>query len=213
MQKLIAAYLFQHKKCALPHIGVLEIKYKEAAPLQGEQKITAPVPEICFSDRVKDDAGFIDYIAASKNISSEEAAYHLNKYCEEINGLPLNGNAEIPGAGVFRKNENDKIIFVPEELPAYFLPDTAAMRVIHADKSHAMLVGDKETNTAAMAEFFIDTAPAKKKRFFLLTALVLILLASAAVVLYLSNDGHNSFFGISHKYEAAPAGNTYQKLP
>ncbi len=213
MQKLIASYLFQHKKCALPHIGVLEIKYKEAVPLQGEQKITAPVPEICFSDRVKDDAGFIEYIAASKYISPEEAAYHLNKYCEEINTLLLNGEAVIPGAGVFRKNENDKIIFVPTALPAYFLPGTAAMRVIHADKSHSMLVGDKETNTAAMTEYYTDTTPAKRKRFFLLTALVLILLASAAVVLYLNDEGHNSFFGISHKYEAAPAGNTYQKLP
>ena len=213
MQNLVAAYLFQHKKCALPHIGVLEIKYKEAAFLQGEQKITAPVPEISFTDRVKDDAGFSEYIAASKHISPEEAAYHLNKYCEEIKAMALNGFVEIPGAGLFRKNEEDKIIFVAEELPAYFLQDAPAMRVIHADKSHSMLVGDKETNTAAMTEYYTDVASPTKKRFFLWTALVLFLLAAATVAMYLNDEGHNSFFGISHKYEVTPAAHTYQKLP
>ena len=213
MQNLISSFLFQHKKCALPQIGTLEIKYKEAVTVQGVQRISAPVPEICFSDRVKDDKELIEYITESKFISHEEAVYQLNKYCEEIVSLPLNGSAEIPGAGIFRKNADNGIIFVPTEIPAYFLPDTTAMRVIHADKSHTMLVGDKETNTAAMTEYYTDAVASPNKRFYLWTAVVLLLIAAAGIVFYLNSDGHNSFFGISHKYEATHAGKPYQKLP
>ena len=75
MQKLIADYLFQYKKCALPQIGTLKIKTTPAESVMGEQKIKAPVSSIYFTDEITDSRNLTEYIAANKNVSVEEAAY------------------------------------------------------------------------------------------------------------------------------------------
>ena len=128
MNKLIAGYLFQHKKCAIPGIGTLEIRHTEAGYLPGQQTITAPIPEIHFTSRVSDNEGLAVYLAADKNISPEEAQYLLAKYAEEIGQLAPGEKEEIPGAGTFSKDADDLINFMPVQLPAYFYPAVPAER-------------------------------------------------------------------------------------
>jgi len=213
MQELIAAYLFQHKKCPLPGIGHLSERLRDAEQVPGEKKITAPVPEIIFSNHAADPAEFIEFITANKFISREEAGYLLDKCCEEMQALPASGSILIPGAGKFIKDPVDKLIFVPTALPSYYLPDVPAERVIHADSSHSMLVGDKETSTAAMTEYYTEAEPERKKRRWLWAALVLLLLSAATIVYYFNDDAHNAVFGNAQKDQAAPAGQTYRKIP
>lgn len=213
MQELIAAYLFQHKKCPLPRIGILSVRLQEAEQVPGEKIITVPPPEVIFSNHEADPAEFIEFISANKFISREEAGYLLDKSCEEMLALPPSGSATIPGAGKFIKDPVGKLIFVPAALPPYFLPDVPAERVVHADSSHSMLVGDKETSTAAMTEYYTDAGPERKKRGWVWAALILLLLSAATIIFYLNDDGHNAFFGTAHWDQPAPAGQTYRELP
>ena len=212
MQQLLADYLFQNKQCALPIIGTLHIKNTSASSIFGERKISAPVPVIEFNDDIHSTAHVEAYIALQKNITREDATQQLKKFEQNIQALPLGQRIEIPNVGEFYKDENDIIGFTAALAPAYFLPQVAAERVVHPNDSHTMLVGETETNTAAMAEYFSEEEPIMKSKWWIF-AIVSFVLAAAAVGFHASNKNANSFFGASNKIEANAADSTYRMLP
>jgi hypothetical protein len=212
MQQLLADYLFQHKQCALPQIGTLHIKNVTASSIFGERKISAPIPVIEFNDDVHSTENVEAYIALQKNISRDEAAHQLTKMVEDIQALPLGQRFEIPNTGKFYKDENDKIGFIALEVPAHFLPQVVAERVVHPNDSHTMLVGETETNTAAMAEYYSEEEPAMKSKWWIF-AIASFAVAAAAVGFYVSDKKADSFFGVSNKIEVEVADSTYRMLP
>lgn len=209
MQKLLAEYFFQHKKCSLLQAGTLEIRNTEALIVSGDKKITPPVPEIKHTIHVTDATDLEDFIAVHKQISREEAAYQLKNFCSDIKSLQGGTKIEIPNAGIFSVNAAGKLVFTPLLLPPHFLPDVPAERIIHAGKAHAILVGDTETTNTAMAEFLTEDAPVKKSKWWLWAAL-LFLAAIALFFVYLNDQNRNSFFGISHQEEIKSAPATYR---
>ncbi len=212
MQKLIADYLFEYKQCALPQIGTLKIKRDAATSIIGEQTINAPVLTIYFTDEITDSRNITEYIAANKNISIDEAVYQLKNICKEISSLSNQNKFDIAGVGEFYKTGNGKVSFSSVELPAYFSPSVYAERVIHPDDSHAILVGDTETDRNTMTEYYTEDERVKKSKWWV-WALILFVIAAALIVFYLNDKSNNSFFGIQHKYEVAPATETYKILP
>ncbi len=212
MQKLIADYLFQYKTCSLPQIGTLKIKTITATSVLGEQKITAPVSTIYFTDEITDSRNITAFIAANKSVSVEEAAYQLKKICTEISSLDSNEKFPIPGVGEFHKSNNGKISFQPDDLPSHFTPTVYAERVIHPNDSHAILVGDTETDRNTMTEYFTEDEPVSKSKWWVWAA-VLFAAAIALIIIYENDNNRNSFFGISHKYDVTPATETYKKIP
>jgi hypothetical protein len=212
MQKLLADYLFQNKECSLPEIGTLYIKNTAASSIFGERKISAPIPVIEFNDDVHSTENVEAYIALQKNITRDEASHQLKKMVKDIQALPLGERLEIPNAGKFYKDENEKIGFIAEEVPAHFLPQVTAERVVHPNDSHTMLVGETETSTAAMAEYYLEDEPTKKNRWWIF-AIVSFVVAAAAVGFYASNKKADSFFGASSKIEVGVADSTYRMLP
>jgi hypothetical protein len=212
MQKLLADYLFQNKECALPEIGTLRIKNTSASSIFGERKISAPIPVIAFNDDVHSTENVEAYIALQKNITRDEAAHQLKKMVNDIQALPLGQQLEIPNAGKFYKDENEKIGFIGVEAPAHFLPQVAAERVVHPHDSHTMLVGETETNTAAMAEYYSEEEPTMRSKWWIF-AIVLFVVAAVAVGFYASNKKADSFFGASNKIEVGVADSTYRMLP
>lgn len=212
MQKLIAEYLFQHKKCSLPEAGTLEIRNTEATAEAGQKKITPPVPVIHFTDQTGDTTDLHNYIAAGKGISVDEAAYELNKFCEELKSLTQGEKYNMPDAGHFYINPKGKLDFIPETIPAYYLPVVNAERVVHEGNSHSIMVGDRETTNTAMAEYYSEDIRVKRTTWRIWAA-VLLVLAAAAIVFYLNDDRRNSFFGNSTKPEVKAAGTTYRNLP
>jgi hypothetical protein len=213
MQNLIANYLFQHKQCALPDIGTLYIKNTGASSIFGERKISAPIPVIEFNDDVHSTENVEAYIALQNNITRDEAAHQLKKMVKDIQALPLEEKFEIPHAGKFYKDENEKIGFIAEQAPTHFLPQVAAERVVHPNDSHTMLVGETETNTATMAEYYADEEEPTMKSKWWIFAIISIVLAGAAVGFYASNKKEDSFFGATNKIEAVAADSTYRILP
>jgi hypothetical protein len=212
MQKLLVDYLFKYKQCSLPQLGTLQIKNTPASSIFGEQKIAAPTPEIHFSDTINNSQYLQDYIAANKNITTNEAAQQLIKVVEDIKALQFGESIVLPGAGKFCKDEHKKITFIANKLPAYFLPAVHAERVIHPNESHTMLVGDTETSTTAMAEYFADDEQKIKSKWWI-WALVFFGLSAAAIGFYASEYKTNSFFGVATKLDVKTADSTYQILP
>jgi hypothetical protein len=212
MQQLLADYLFQNKQCALPQIGTLHIKNTTASSIFGERKISAPIPVIEFNDDVHSTGNVEAYMALQKNITRDEAAHQLTKMVEDIQALPIGQHLEIPNVGKFYKDENDKIGFIAVETPAHFLPQVVAERVVHPNDSHTMLVGETETNTAAMAEYFSEEEPTMKSKWWIF-AVASFAVSVAAVGFYASDKKADSFFGASNKIEAGVADSTYRMLP
>jgi len=70
-------------------------------------------------------------------------------------------------------------------LPAAFLQPVKAVRVIHPEAEHQILVGDKETTNTVMNEYFSEV-PVKKSRWWI-WAIVLGIAALIAILLYLNN--------------------------
>jgi hypothetical protein len=212
MQQLLADYLFQNKQCAFPQIGTLHIKNTAASSIFGERKISAALPVIEFNDEVHSTEHVEAYIALQKNITRDDAAQQLKKMVEDILALPLGQRLEIPSVGKFYKDENDKIGFIAVEAPAHFLPQVVAERVVHPNDSHTMLVGETETNTAAMVEYFSEEEPTMKSKWWIF-AIASFTVAAAVVGFYASSKTADSFFGAANKIEVSVADSTYRILP
>ena len=212
MQKLIANYLFQYRNCALPQIGTLHIKLDPAVSVLGTQQIHAPVNHISFTNDITESKNLIEYIAVNKNISFDEADYQLKNISNEILNLKQGEDFSVTGVGVFKKSPNDQLVFIENTENEFFTPSVYAERVIHPDDSHAILVGDKETDRNTMTEFFTDTIPVKKNKWWL-WAVGLFVFSIILIFMYLNNENNNSFFGVSHKYELNEATPQYKNIP
>ena len=212
MQKLLANYLFQYKNCPLPDIGTLHIKLASAIAVLGVQKINAPVSIMSFTNDISDSNAITEYIAINKNVSFNEAAYQLNNICKEIANLKEGEEFLIDAVGSFAKSKNDKIFFTASKELEIFTPAVYAERVIHPDDSHAILVGDKETDRNSMTEFYTDSVTVNKSKWWLFAAIFFIV-SIVMIVIYHNSEQYNSFFGVAHKYELKEAVKQYKNIP
>ena len=212
MQQLIANYLFQYKNCPLSKVGTLHLQSASATSEIGSQKIIPPSHTISFSNDITDAKNLTEFIASNKNISVDEAAYQLKNISEEIANLKEGQEFAFVGVGVFLRSQNDNLIFNQVQTDVPFAQPVYAERVIHPDDSHAILVGDKETDRNTMTEFFTETEPVKKNKWWIWAA-ALFVLSIVLISVYLNNENQNKSFGISHKYELNDASNQYKNIP
>ena len=212
MQKLIGIYLLQHKKCALPEIGTLEIGTTGAEVISEEKKINSRLPAISFTDHFTDSADLQNYISVNKEISIEEAGYQLQKFCKELNALQKETYFEIPGAGNFYISNSGKLAFDPVIIPQRYRPEVQAVIVDHTNPSDTVVTGDIQTADPALEEFFKEEKhPIKTK--WRIAAVILFLISTAVFFFYMNNINRNSFFGSSDKPEVKPASPAYRKIP
>jgi hypothetical protein len=212
MQELISNYLFQYKKCGIPHVGSLELVASSAVAVFGEQKIDAPQHTIQFSEKIINTNNLAAYIAVNKKIPATDAAKALDSYGESIKALKHNEAFALQNVGKFFRNASGDIAFEQIALPASFSPAVHAERVVHPNEAHVMLVGDTETNTAAMSEYLADEAPVNKARWWV-WGIALFVLSLISMIFYFSGETKNSFFGSASKTEVLPADSTYRMLP
>ena len=212
MQQLLANYLFQYKNCPLPQIGTLHLQTAAAASEIGTQKINPPLNNIFFSKEEIESTNLAAFIAANKNISVDEAAYQLKNISQEIINLKEGRQFSFAGIGTFSKTQNDHLTFSQVQTDLSYAQPVYAERVIHPDDSHAILVGDKETDRNTMTEFFTETESVKKSKWWIWAA-ALFLISIIMIIIYLNNKNHNSFFDSSHKYELKEATNQYKNIP
>jgi hypothetical protein len=191
MEKLLATYLFQHKICPLPTVGTLVVRTGNAQVNSVEKKISAPIPFIEYSDQETSTVELTHFIARYLNVGEDKAAAFLNHYCTAVNQLQASEELGLATVGSFYKDEQGVLHFKSAAIPAAFLPEVAAERVIHADAAHHIMVGDTQTNTVAMSEFLNQEQPIKNR--WLIAALVLYLIGFLLIFYYYSRHPEGGF--------------------
>lgn len=199
MQDLIASYLFKNKKCTLPAVGTLSIVDGNAVADYGEMRITAPSPAIQFIEKEERSNDFVNFIANQKNTTTEEALLKLKEFCRKLRYMDVHTEVSVTGAGKFYINSAGTLQFKQTKLPEAFIPTVIAERVIHPDDSHDMLVGDKQTTTSVMSEYFNEEEISPRNRWWL-WAIILFILSAAIILFYLNDANSNEAFGIAQSY-------------
>jgi len=202
MQHLIASYLIQNKACPAGALGTLYINQAGAVAEFTQKTITAPKPIIHFSTEQSDKMPVVNYLASAVGIDHSEAAAAWDDF---FNGLQQQldhqDSAHWEGVGTFSKDVMGKIGFVPVELPAAFLPSVTAERVVHPQTAHTMLVGDKETTSTVMTEYFSEE-PATRSRWWI-WAIVIAAIALIVILVYSNNSSSSPRFGNAVSYKLA----------
>ena len=209
MEKLLTAYLFQYKKCPLPGVGTLLLHPGHAEFLPGQKRMLGPTPNIELSYREVSTGSLINFITGQKNVNTPEAVQLLNNYCVGIKQLGVNEELPFSSAGSFYRDDNEIIHFKAVPLPAAYFPEVVAERVIHPDVAHNILVGDTETNSAAMTEL-LNTGEERKRSRWWIAAISLGVIAAIALLIYFTNYKHGGLFGNIKPVKASQSSETYQ---
>ena len=209
MEKLLTTYLYQNKNCPLPGVGSLLMHPGHAEFLPGQKKMLAPIPYLELSNSEVSSDGLIDFIAAQKQINTAEADTLLSNYCNRIKSLPSTEEFSLPALGSFYKDENEDLQFKPTSLPASFFREVAAERVIHPDVAHSILVGDTQTNSAAMTEL-LNTGEEQKRSRWWIAAVIMGSIAAISLIIYFTNHNPSGLFGSIKTAEATQSSKSYQ---
>ena len=212
MQTIITSYLLQAGKCALPNIGLFKIKYKPAQTDIVNKQMLPPVEEIIFNEQALfSSPGLINYIALKKEISASEAETLLNNFCKEWKEKIEDGEVlHFESFGCLQKNDAGIISFKKEVGAEYFVP-VSAERVVHENAEHTVLVGDTETTSTAMNEFYRENVPVIKRRW---VVGAVVLTAIALAILFYGFYNHKlSTSGIGNRshFTTKPADATHFK--
>lgn len=205
----MTTYLYQYKKCPLPGVGTLLLHPGHAEFLPGQKRMLAPVPHIELSNKEVSAGNLINFITGQKNINTPEAVELLNSYCSRIKQLGVNEELPFSSAGSFYRDEHEDLHFKTVTLPAAYFPEVVAERVIHPDVAHNILVGDTETNSAAMTEL-LNTGEEKKRSRWWIAAISLGVIAAIALLIYFIQHEHRGLFGNIKPVKASESSETYQ---
>lgn len=184
MQELITSYLIQNKECGLPLLGSFLIKSKPVINDIPNKQILVAGSEIVFCE-----AGdylhekLISYCSRIKEIPEREAEKELQHWCLQEKLKLDEGSKTFFHSIGFLQKENGKVIFVKEENLTNFFEPVAAERIIHKDE-HAILVGDRETTSTAMNEFYNDSSFIQKRFSWENAALILFIISLLMLAFY-----------------------------
>ena len=210
-QDLITSFIIQSKECKLRDIGRFKVVTTSAAVDIANKKVTPPVTEIIFSGREeKISDGLVKYVADIKNIPVAEALDELKKWCAASKDKLKNGEEILlMPLGVLKKGTSGTT-FVQSKNKIEFFEPIAAERVIHINSEHAVLVGDRETTSSAMNQYYQEEESAEKSNSWKIFAIIF--LAIGLFLLFLHFYGNSfslSTIGNQHKIIPATAPNTY----
>ena len=170
--------------------------------------IEAPQQHITLADGDYDVNDFVTYISNIEGVDREEARSRLQRYCAQLQSLDSFAETKIPHTGKFYVNAEGNLVFKSNPHPDLFLQAIPAVKVIHPDSSHSLLVGDTESNTTLMTEYFNVEEPAPRKRWWI-AALFLAIIGLAIISLYYFNEKDSGAFGNATKTPFREAPQTY----
>ncbi|MEO6839051.1 MAG: hypothetical protein ABI261_08910, partial [Ginsengibacter sp.] len=174
MQDLITSFIIQAKECKLAGIGKFRSINTPAESDIASKTISPPIMEKLFTgkeEKISDE--LVKYIAIKKNISLTEALEKIKSWCDDTISKLKNGEEVFfQSLGSLRKEGSGNILFRRQNFVQFFDP-IAVERVIHKNSEHKVLVGDKETTSAVMNQFFQDEDVEVKKNPWKIISIVL----------------------------------------
>jgi hypothetical protein len=207
MQKLIANYFFEHNTCNIPNLGLLKTTTTSAQFHFGEKQMEAPKQTIVFETNNSDNA-FVNYVAQCKNCNITEAETLIGTFVDKVKMLDSSNEIDIAFVGKFKKSKENELVFEQNIYPEPFLPNVAAEKIIHKNDAHSMVVGDVETNTAAMTEYLEPKAKSKFNKWWI-SAIVIAALSLILLSVYFLGGFKLGLFNNVNSINANNADSTY----
>lgn len=185
MQDLITSYIIQSKECKLAEVGRFSRTTIPAEQDIANKQISPPSTEILFTTREeKISDGLIKYIADKKKIDVSEAVALIKKWCADTKAKLKNGEEILLyPLGTLKKGALGNVSFHGKSNMLFFAP-VMAERVIHKNSEHAVLVGDRETTSAVMSEYYNVEEAATKSNAWKFFAVILLLIALVLLFFY-----------------------------
>jgi hypothetical protein len=212
VNQIIASYLIQQKRCVLPGIGRLELIRIPATSDIVHRLLLSPREDLHISPGGGEDSDCIHYIARRLQLNYADAAAAFNRFASDAvaqmeAGQPL----VLPGVGEMTRAYNGSFTFDMLALPQGLASSVTAERVIHPSATHQVLVGDRETTTTEMADYFAAT-PVTRQRWWI-PALLLLTLAVGAIVYQVFVQRPDHLTGNSIPFTPAPPPVLHTILP
>ena len=211
MQDLITSYIIQSKKCSLGQIGSFRITRAASKTDIVNKKFCSPAPEFIFSSREeKVSEGLVKYVSERRGISLEESQVQLKEWCMQAKSKLKKGEEILFKPLGFLKKSPLGITFFPNKNANPFFEAVPATRVIHKNAEHEMMVGDKETTSAAMKDFYTVEDKQEKARPWRVIAIVLLSIGLLILLFYFYNHSFSlSAIGRQVKMIPSPSPKTY----
>jgi nucleoid DNA-binding protein len=190
MQELLASYLVQKKVCNIPHLGCLRIKTKPAELDVANKQLFPPTDEILFNEiagnNLADD--LVEYVADHQHINTEQAEEKITNWCNNAKQKLDSGERVIFNAiGSLQKNATGNIFFQGVRTNNFY-EAVSAERVIHENETHTVLVGDNETTSSVMNEFYREEI-VETKSSWKIWAIVLLAISLIILIFHFYNHG------------------------
>jgi hypothetical protein len=188
MERVITSYLLSRGSCAIPGIGLLEVKNQPAELDVASQLLLPPQDAITLVEQSSalEDESLISYIAACEILSEAEARKQLNVFAADLVRKTKAGeHTKLPELGIFSVAANGKLQFRAEGSTLYFKP-VKAERVIYENVSHDVLVGDNQTTSDAMTKYYNEQPKAVRPLWYVWSA-IFALIAIAAIIYHFSD--------------------------
>ena len=165
MYDILNKYLFQHRSISIPGLGSL-VAENIPAVADFANKQLLPVQVKFRFDKYYDvpDKSLFSYLSAVKNMPDFEAMAWFSDFAASLRArIKKEEEAVWQDVGTFRKDFGGEIVFEPFS-PSYELyPAVPAERIIRADATHSILVGDKEKTNYEMTELLNDESYVEKE--------------------------------------------------
>jgi nucleoid DNA-binding protein len=204
MQELITSFIVQSKECRLAGIGMFRSITVPAEPDIASKKISPPVFEKLFSGKEeKTSDELVKYIAAKKNSSFDEAFSNIKEWCESTKAKLKNGEEIFfQSLGSLKKESSGNVLFRNQNSMVFFEP-IAVERVIHKNSDHKMLVGDKETTSSVMNQYFHVEETEVKRSHWKIISIILLGIVILLLFLYFYQNSF-SFFATGNHVKINP---------
>ena len=211
MWNLITSYLIQSGECVLPGIGTFTLVNTPATLDVANKEMLPPQTEYRFSDRTGQPAeGLVQYVALKKELDKQDALTQIKDVCSQIKEKIISGEKiKLNSIGMLYKDQSDNIVF-EEEKRIPVLEPVPAIRVVHKEVKHAMIVGDKETDSSEMNEFLNGEQEIQSRNaFWKIAAIILFLIGVGMLIFHFYNNSSENPLGNGSKIVPAPTHKTY----
>lgn len=191
MLGLFYQYLIHYHKIVLPGLGAIVVQRRPAVSDFIDHVFLPPSYSFQWDqNNTNPSSGFFKWIAGKLNVTEDEAALQVNEYVAELK-REINAGKEIEwkGVGIIRRGLDSGIELETGNKELLFEKEVFGEKVIHADSSHTILVGDEERNSADKNEIFGIPRRRKITKFQLI--LLVAILALVALLIYLAINGWN----------------------
>lgn len=162
MQAFITSYLIQKKECNLPLLGHFRIKTKPTELDRAGKQIFPPTDEILYSEFPNNlSPDLITHISNLQKITRDEAENKIHSWCHHAKEKLDEGEKIIfTSIGSLQKNAVGNVFFQRKKGISFYEPVSAER--LHKNAEHSVLVGDIETTSGIMNEFYSEEIAAKK---------------------------------------------------